>query len=492
MLRFLKYCPFLSTVIVAVVLLFIYGMLLTTGVVKAEDYVNLDPDPETVGVATGVQDIKARFRKLTEGTGDRDYSTDYLPTEYVPDEDIQKTFGVGESEDSGDAKPGDSGSGNSELDEADAAAAERRKERSDLMKNGEKDKIIRDARKTKLKENDQSFPGDSYDGFFSVKDSYFTGGDTVIIGDSREQGFGLFSGLDGIVNYAQKSYSVHQVFTKKWIDSDMGKLTLEEAMAANKGKFKKIYIMFGLNEMGWADEETFDNAYYQLIDMLKYYQSDAVIYVQSIINVTEAKSNESKNVFNNTNINARNEALKVVAEKEHVAYLDLNSAMADENGNLPADYASDGIHIKQKYMPVWVDFLKSHAVIREGGDESDIEDGSSYDPSDIEAGEEDDLSAEDGDISGDGTVSENGSVSDNGTSDNGTSDGGITDGGTSDGGTSDGGTSVSGTAGDGGTGSGDGASGASQGTTGDQVTSDPANGGTSTGSWETGSDLLYK
>lgn len=386
---FFRKCPFLSTIVLIVTALFIYGMLLASKTVKASNSVNLDNDPETVGVATAVQDIKVRLQNWRDGINERDYTVDYMPTEYVPDEEIINAFSPTEVQDDDGELTDEEKADRVLKDEEDAAAAARRAERSEKMKNGETDEFIRDAFKTKLDENDSSTPGDTYDGFYTVGDSYFTSGDTVIIGDSREQGFGMYSGLEGIVSYAQKSYGVHQVFTKKWIDSEFGKLTLEEAMAANKGKFRKVYIKFGLNEMGWADEATFDNAYYQLIDMIKYYQPDAVIYIQSIINVTAAKSNES-NVFNNPNINARNEALKVVAEKEHVAYLDLNSVMADSEGNLPADFASDGIHIKQKYMYLWVDFLKSHAVVRDSGEAAALidEDGSYIPPEEQDEDEE--------------------------------------------------------------------------------------------------------
>ena len=386
---FFRKCPFLSTIVLIVTALFIYGMLLASKTVKASNSVNLDNDPETVGVATAVQDIKVRLQNWKDGINERDYTVDYMPTEYVPDEEIINAFSPTEVQDDDGELTDEEKADRVLKDEEDAAAAARRAERSEKMKNGETDEFIRDAFKTKLDENDSSTPGDTYDGFYTVGDSYFTSGDTVIIGDSREQGFGMYSGLEGIVSYAQKSYGVHQVFTKKWIDSEFGKLTLEEAMAANKGKFRKVYIKFGLNEMGWADEATFDNAYYQLIDMIKYYQPDAVIYIQSIINVTAAKSNES-NVFNNPNINARNEALKVVAEKEHVAYLDLNSVMADSEGNLPADFASDGIHIKQKYMYLWVDFLKSHAVVRDSGEAAALidEDGSYIPPEEQDEDEE--------------------------------------------------------------------------------------------------------
>ncbi|MCR4590682.1 MAG: hypothetical protein K5668_07675 [Lachnospiraceae bacterium] len=403
--RFFKKCPFLTLIIIITAALLIYGLLLSARVVKASNTVNLNTDPETVGVATAMQDIKARLSNFVEGIKERDYSVDYLPTEYVPDEDLVNTFGV-DTSDGGKELSEEEKAAKAEQAERDAAAAAKRAERSEKIRNGEGDQFLKDAFKTKLPENDQSTPGDSYDGFYPVGNGYFTGGDTVIIGDSRQQGFGMYSGLDGIVSYAQKSYGVHQVFTKRWIDSPYGKLTLEEAMALNQGKFRKIYIMFGLNEMGWADENTFDNAYYQLIDMLKYYQPKAVIYVESIINVTKAKSTES-NIFNNDNISSRNEALKVVAEKEHVAYLDINSVLTDDEGFLPDYYSSDGIHITQKYMYLWADFLKSHAVLSSGSDtqyvtgytpEKDVSEIRSGVSGESEDGEMDDDEAEDNSV----------------------------------------------------------------------------------------------
>ncbi len=406
-MRFFKKCPFLTIIVLISVLLFIYGALLSARIIKASNTVNLNFDPETFGVATAMQDIKTRISNFTEGIKERDYSVDYLPTEYVPDEDMMDSIGVETGK--GEELPEEEKAKKAEDAEKDAAAAAKREERSEKMRNGEADQFLKDAFKTKLSDKDQSTPGDSYDGFYPVGDGYFTGGDTVIIGDSRQQGFGLYSGLEGIVSYAQKSYGVHQVFTKRWIESPYGKLTLEEAMALNQGKFRKIYIMFGLNEMGWADEETFDNAYYQLIDMLKYYQPNAVIYVESIINVTKSKSNES-NIFNNENISNRNAALKVVAEKEHVAYLDLNSALTDEEGYLPDYYASDGIHMMQKYMYLWVDFLKTHAVLSSGSDTQYV---TGYTP-------EKDVSAiKSGETNDDGDEEDSGEISDNETDDSG-------------------------------------------------------------------------
>ena len=56
--------------------LFIYGLLLSARVIKASNTVNLNSDYETFGVATAMQDIKARLSNFVEGINERDYSVD--------------------------------------------------------------------------------------------------------------------------------------------------------------------------------------------------------------------------------------------------------------------------------------------------------------------------------------------------------------------------------------------------------------------------------
>ncbi len=214
-----------------------------------------------------------------------------------------------------------------------------------------------------VSENDPDKSASFGNGTFKTVDkSYFTQGDTLLIGDSRMLGFGLWSGLENVSVYAEKGYALYSVFEKAIIDSPAGKLTLPQAMELEKGKYTKIYLKFGLNEMGYGTYENFNAYYYQLIDMLKYYQDRATIYVCSVLPVTANKAAKSP-VYGNDNIKKRNENLRMVARNEHVCYLDLFGAYVDENGVLPADYASDGIHIKSKYMGTWVEFLQTHAIV---------------------------------------------------------------------------------------------------------------------------------
>ncbi|MBQ9505283.1 MAG: hypothetical protein IJU93_09780, partial [Lachnospiraceae bacterium] len=148
------------------------------------------------------------------------------------------------------------------------------------------------------------------------------------------------------------------------VKTPIGNFTLDQMMAAEPDKYDKIYLKFGLNELGWGNEEIFSQNYYALIDMLKYYQPNAVIYVQGIFPVTKSKAANSK-IYDIDRIEMRNKTLRQIAENEHVAFLNLAPVYADEEGYLPEDYAPDGIHLKSQYIEQWKEYLKSHAIVKE-------------------------------------------------------------------------------------------------------------------------------
>lgn len=192
--------------------------------------------------------------------------------------------------------------------------------------------------------------------FTTVDDDYFE--DACFIGDSRVQGLGLYSDLPA-TNYGVVGLSLSRVFDKK-IDTEIGKATIPEALALGR-QYGKIYLKFGLNELGWGTDEQFANYYYGLIDYIKAVQPDAIIYVMGLLHVTEGEEQKSS-VFTNEHINHRNEVIKEVAENEHIYYLDVNEVFTDEYGRMPSEDSFDGIHVKADAIGKWVDYLKTHAI----------------------------------------------------------------------------------------------------------------------------------
>lgn len=177
----------------------------------------------------------------------------------------------------------------------------------------------------------------------------------AFIGDSRTQGFIMYNGLKYVQNYSYVGLMVDTAVTKKFIKTNGGKeITLIEDMKSKN--IKKVYIMLGVNELGWSYPEVFKVKYKELIDEVRKVQPECEIYLQSIIPVTKSR-NESDKIYNNSNIQKFNKLIKETAEEKNVKYLDVQSALVNSQGYLPDEASTDGIHISPSYCKKWLNYL---------------------------------------------------------------------------------------------------------------------------------------
>lgn len=188
-----------------------------------------------------------------------------------------------------------------------------------------------------------------------VADSYFD--DAAFIGDSRTQGLQLYTGLPNATFYATQGLMVDTFFSKKFVKAGGGKITIPDAM--RNQTFKKVYIMLGVNELGWVYEKVFIQKYGEVVDKVKELQPDAKVYVQSILPVTKAKS-DGDAIYNNTKISRYNELIEQMCREKGVTYLHVADAVGLDNGALPAGSATDGVHLNREYCYKWLDYLKTH------------------------------------------------------------------------------------------------------------------------------------
>lgn len=164
-----------------------------------------------------------------------------------------------------------------------------------------------------------------------MDNSYFD--DAVFIGDSRTQGFIIYNGLSNATAYMDKGLKVDTAFTKADIEVNGVKMSAMDALAQNT-TFKKVYVMLGVNELGWAYSDIFIEKYGELVDKIKEIKPDAEIYIQSILPVSEKKSNSDK-IYNMEKINEYNGLIQKMAEEKKVYYLNVAEAVADGSGYLP-------------------------------------------------------------------------------------------------------------------------------------------------------------
>ena len=195
--------------------------------------------------------------------------------------------------------------------------------------------------------------------YTTVEDDYFS--DAVFIGDSRTVGLFEYGGLEEVTTfYASTGLTIFKLFDSKIaVPGQREKITIEQALSERQ--FSKIYLMLGINEMG-GNLEAFLTKYSEVLIHLKELQPDATIYLQGIMKVTTKRS-EQGDYISNPGIEERNAGIAALADNVKVYYLDVNPLICDESGGMEPSYTTDGVHLKAKYIPMWKDFLKQHAVV---------------------------------------------------------------------------------------------------------------------------------
>lgn len=190
-----------------------------------------------------------------------------------------------------------------------------------------------------------------------VEDTYFD--DAVFIGDSRTEGFFLYVGPGDSRAFVHKGLTVDTVMTDPVINLNGDKCSVIQAL--QETGFCKVYIMLGINETGWVYSSVFIEKYAALIKEIRKINPDAIIYLQSILPVSENVSAQHSYITNEK-ISEYNVLIQQLAGEQQVYYLNVAEAVVSENGALPEEAAFDGIHLNREYCEKWLEYLNTHTV----------------------------------------------------------------------------------------------------------------------------------
>jgi lysophospholipase L1-like esterase len=198
----------------------------------------------------------------------------------------------------------------------------------------------------------------------AVDDSYFS--DALFLGDSRTEGLHDYGNMKTLANFlAKDSLSVFTMWQKTlpyWMAAGTsGSDTIEGLL--NKYTFRKVYLCVGINELGMPATTAYYKNYRAALEGIRKLQPDAIIYIEGMMHVSKAETTGS-GVFNNTIIVQRNAAVSTMANGHDIFYIDMNSAIVDADGNVPADATNDGIHLKASYYEKWHQYLLGNGIIR--------------------------------------------------------------------------------------------------------------------------------
>lgn len=194
--------------------------------------------------------------------------------------------------------------------------------------------------------------------FVKSDPSYFD--DALFIGDSRTVGiyeYGTLKNADYFCSVGLASYTIDGEYVNGCTIYDM--LSYEQ--------YGKIYVMLGINEVGNDFDYTM-NQFVKLINNIKEYQPDALIYIMANLHVTQARQSQGDSI-NNESINNLNSAMAELSDGQKVFYLDVNEIFDDTDGNLMSECSNDGVHVLAKYYQTWCDWLCLNTVPVEAPEE---------------------------------------------------------------------------------------------------------------------------
>ena len=162
-----------------------------------------------------------------------------------------------------------------------------------------------------------------------------------------------YAGLNEANFFCSTGMNVFDIKKSRISVPSVGKVTLEELLY-NK-KYGKIYIMLGINELGY-DFQSIINKYGELLNYVNGKQPNAAIFIQANLHVSKKRS-DSDNYINNKNIDRLNSELSKSANGKSTFYIDANPLFDDKDGNLSLDKTSDNAHLYARYYTEWGEWI---------------------------------------------------------------------------------------------------------------------------------------
>lgn len=184
--------------------------------------------------------------------------------------------------------------------------------------------------------------------------------DALFIGDSRSHGIKAYSDLEkrGATFFTNVGMSIYNVRTTEVYVTNQGNYKVEQLLTEKK--YGKIFLMLGVNEIGYPFNPTVNN-YKTFVEDIQRLQPDALIFIQANLKVTKSVSDANIKAnwpVNNPMIDKFNAAIKELVDNQKIFYIDINELFNDGNGNMPTDKAGgDGIHVTANAYIEWANWI---------------------------------------------------------------------------------------------------------------------------------------
>lgn len=184
----------------------------------------------------------------------------------------------------------------------------------------------------------------------------------IFLGDSTTYGLKAYKMLkdgkntDQVWTSDSATLSLNEILTKKIIYPENGKEILI-ADAAEQKKPEYLIITLGVEGVTFLEEDDFREQYTSLVEAVKKASPNTKIMLQSIFPV----SSDLKKL-NNSLITKANGWILEIAETTGVRYLDTQSVLKDENGDLNPkfDNGGNGINLNDAGFTAVLNYIRTH------------------------------------------------------------------------------------------------------------------------------------
>ncbi len=126
------------------------------------------------------------------------------------------------------------------------------------------------------------------------------------------------------------------------------------------GAPRAVFVMAGVNDLLFSaiSYEKLLQQYERLLNIIAKGSPRTKVYIQSALPVNEPMNRELLK-DQNVRLAEYNALLRKMAERRGLVYIDIWSAM-QRDGELPAEYTVDGIHLNAKAYAVWIEAISPY------------------------------------------------------------------------------------------------------------------------------------
>ena len=214
----------------------------------------------------------------------------------------------------------------------------------------ESDSIILQNQKEEEDPTVLSYNADTREGYMN---------NCIFLGDSRTVAMVSYGYISDANALAKVGISHWQVQSTTFTQNSGNRYTLSDYLRAHSEPV--IYVCYGVNGMNGLAEEKYESTYEELVDRIISLAGDRKIVLMSIWPVDDNGS--YKGSVKNEWVDKYNTFLFDMAKRKGLYYLNIASALKDENGSMKKEYDSgDGLHYKSGAYKDILEYIIHHPV----------------------------------------------------------------------------------------------------------------------------------